>query len=190
MPCPNQAPRPNGGGAISSVAGAVVSNGSAIDIDATTDLVQAACPQFVGQGDFQLTFTLDLDSNPGAEQNLLGLDAGARIAINLNANRSIRLYLEGTPIADTPAAAITTSGAYRITWKRVAGTLKCLVNGTVVYSGADATNVTQSNGFYIGTNGANATPGQYSNIFFMAGKGMSDADEDLLDTYTLRGAGL
>jgi hypothetical protein len=193
MPCPPQSPT-GPDGVLRSDAGAVASNGTAIDLDAASDRCVATVPWYIGAGPFSFSFMFNPDSNSGGEENLFSFMPGYALAVNYISGNNLRLYYNGALALDTSGANITGAGGeYRITvTRRLNGstmTVYIYVNGTLRASLADATDVGAITHVLLGTAGSNAVPGQYRRILCVD-QGMADATEDLLASNYLKGYGL
>lgn len=193
MPCPPQSPA-GLDGTLQSDAGAVVSNGTAVDIDATSDRCIATLSWYIGSGPFTFSFMFNPDANATGEENLISFMPSYALAFTLISGGELRTYFNGGIALDTSGANITGAGGeYRITvTRRLNGstmTLYVYVNGTLRASNADSTDLGAIQYMILGTAGSGAKPGQYRRMLCV-GQGVADATEDLLASNYLKGAGL
>lgn len=191
-PCPNKAPIAacNAGGAMRSITGAVASTGTAFDlVDATDKMVAPMNSWTPSQGDFTVSFYIDLDVAISGEENIFDMNGGGNLAVNALAGGALRIYLGGVNVLDTSASSISTSGGnQRVTMDRTNGTLTVRVNGVSRGSTANSTAIGVVDQCILGENGSNAVDGKISRITILD-MGIPDATEQLWDTYSLAGAG-
>lgn len=173
-----------------STARTVMASSAGLDSGAGTAVWRASMPIYTGAGDFTFScYHNPDDATPASETHIL--TAGTTNGLDLLASGALRIYLNGGVILDSSTGVLSDGVESRITYLRRnnAGTptIYIYVDGVEVGSVANSTVVNPSD-YFGNTNGTYANPG-VTRRAIVANCGISEATENLLDTYWLQGAG-